>query len=473
MATITSGITINTSDTIDGAGGASGNKNLNDLVNLATIANVGAGGTDLSATIIQTGVTVGSITGSAAAGVAALRKLGTGANDACKGNDDRLSDVRTANALKFGTNTAIALHTVQPVAGQVLHYNGSVIAAQAPGVTAWVTGNGTVDTAATAMTADTAGSFNVLQVGYIVRLNSDDALVSSVSVKTSGAAVTLRDDLGTNSNLPWEYQVAPLVRPFNSLSGVGTGDSPVTLTASDSGLLVVCDTSGGNIVVNLPAVSTFGVNSITVQKNTDDANTVTVTPDGSDTIEAQTSVVLRRYGTSLTVVGDEVSKWMTVAKCLPFLSSVNSGVAQRYAYGNFSGSTISTVVDSFAAVTSASGVQFKLHSSFQPLAVGSVVRCHGLLAGGSTTNGTIVLIVCAGTTVIGTASVTVPNDNAKNRIVIPFDFYWSWSGSAPFDIQLRLGVSGTTFLVNGDGSSATAPFGGAIGATCFVIEELL
>lgn len=70
-----------------------------------TFAANTVGTAEVGASIIETGVVVGGATGTATAAQGALRKLGTGANDAAAGNDARLADARTPTGTASGDLT--------------------------------------------------------------------------------------------------------------------------------------------------------------------------------------------------------------------------------------------------------------------------------------------------------------------------------------------------------------------------------
>lgn len=76
-----------------------------------------------------------------------------------------------------------------------------------------------------------------------------------------------------------------LLASSNGSGGVTTivfGASPYTAVATKK--TIPCDTSGGNIVVNLPVATSFAGEQWEVIKTTADGNTVTVNPNGADNI---------------------------------------------------------------------------------------------------------------------------------------------------------------------------------------------
>lgn len=69
-------------------------------------------------------------------------------------------------------------------------------------------------------------------------------------------------------------------------------DSPINLTAANAGSAYEIDTTGGNVVINLPSAASTGNGKGFIFKKTISANTVTINRAGSDGIDGATSVVL-------------------------------------------------------------------------------------------------------------------------------------------------------------------------------------
>lgn len=319
-----------------------------DLIDQSGVSNVGQDNGDLAASLIESGLTVGGVTGTAAASAPALRKLGTGANDACAGNDARLADARTATALKHGS-TVVNLGSTVPTAGQVLGYDGSNWNPQSAGAATWTAGNGTADSANsgadTVVTADTAGAFAALQVGWLVRLDGDDALVGRITSITDSSTIVLGGiNLGTQNNVAWAFQIVARNRAWDSIRNISSVDSPVTLTASDTGLLVLVDTSGGNVEVNLPKCTTFGTNSVSIKKITDDTKAVTVKTASGDNIGADNAMTLAMRGSSITLVSDGLNNWATVIQYAVTSASAGSIVLQRIRLQSTAAANVATLL---------------------------------------------------------------------------------------------------------------------------------
>jgi len=67
------------------------------------------------------------------------------------------------------------------------------------------------------------------------------------------------------------------------------GDSPVTLTSAHH--FVRCDATSGPITLNLPSASTSNKQDYFVKKIDNSANVINIVPDGTDTIQGESSIV--------------------------------------------------------------------------------------------------------------------------------------------------------------------------------------
>lgn len=85
----------------------------------------------------------------------------------------------------------------------------------------------------------------------------------------------------------------------------GAGDSPVTVVQDDSGKLFACDTSAGDVVINLPEINTLSLPyTVGVKKTSVDGNKIIVNRSGSDTIDGVTSVSVQASEAGYTLVAD-------------------------------------------------------------------------------------------------------------------------------------------------------------------------
>lgn len=93
---------------------------------------------------------------------------------------------------------------------------------------------------------------------------------------------------------------------FRTVVFKGAADSPVSVTEVDNGTLYVIDTSGGNVVVNLPVEATLSALpfNVAVLKTTADANTATIVPGGTDTIDGGATWILTDDQEAVAAVAD-------------------------------------------------------------------------------------------------------------------------------------------------------------------------
>ncbi len=91
-------------------------------------------------------------------------------------------------------------------------------------------------------------------------------------------------------------------------------------------LLYPCDATGGGFSGTLPSASTAGNGATVFIKKTDaSANIVTVTRDGSDTIDGATSVTLDNQYDIIGLASDGVSSWSVVSTTGSFTGDTGTG----------------------------------------------------------------------------------------------------------------------------------------------------
>lgn len=86
-------------------------------------------------------------------------------------------------------------------------------------------------------------------------------------------------------------------------------DTPFTATTASK--IILWTTTGGNCTQALPAASTCPGAIFTIVKMTADANTVTIDPNGSETINGETTMVLSVQYSSARVMSIS-SGWILV-----------------------------------------------------------------------------------------------------------------------------------------------------------------
>lgn len=85
--------------------------------------------------------------------------------------------------------------------------------------------------------------------------------------------------------------------------------TPYTATATDRVILV--DASGGDATINLPTAVGISGKEYVVKKTDASAYTVTVAPDGAETIDGEATLVIGTQYDSYTLVSDG-SNWMII-----------------------------------------------------------------------------------------------------------------------------------------------------------------
>lgn len=76
-------------------------------------------------------------------------------------------------------------------------------------------------------------------------------------------------------------------------------DSPYTATSADAGKMLSFNTSGGAIALNLPSIAVVGEPfNIAIKKSTGDTNAITITPNGTDTIDGSATKTISSLGSS-------------------------------------------------------------------------------------------------------------------------------------------------------------------------------
>jgi hypothetical protein len=122
---------------------------------------------------------------------------------------------------------------------------------------------------------------------------SDPSLIAGTNITITGA---------------WPDQT------INSTGGGGGGSSftPVTKTANYTAVafnLVMVDTTGGPVTIQLPLSASNSGMSIIVQKISSDTNAVTVDTTGSDTINGNSTETISFVNSSMLVIADGVATW--------------------------------------------------------------------------------------------------------------------------------------------------------------------
>lgn len=160
------------------------------------------------------------------------------------------------------------------------------------------TDNGDVDTVAKAVAA----------VGTAPAISAAAALVSENNAATSeGNALTYKNDALAAA------VAAAASGLYNSLENKSDIDSPIAPVLADNGVLFVCDTSAGNVVINLPSIAVVGESiRLSVQK-TSSLNTITINAFDPDKTNGGTSIIMYGDTEFLTLISNVATpnNWVT------------------------------------------------------------------------------------------------------------------------------------------------------------------
>lgn len=130
----------------------------------------------------------------------------------------------------------------------------------------------------------------------------DWTLTLPTGAGTTGYALYDTNGSGT---LGW----APLVPAVLS---VDNGDSPVAISTTDRVSLIICDTSSGNIEIDLPAAADNDGRIITIKK-TSSSNTVTIDPNSTETLDGSSTSQTLSFSKSFVTIVSDGTGWHTAA----------------------------------------------------------------------------------------------------------------------------------------------------------------
>lgn len=95
--------------------------------------------------------------------------------------------------------------------------------------------------------------------------------------------------------------------------GVQNKSADFNIVAADEGDLFRVDTSGGNVVATLDTIANLGDFKVAVAKMTGDANTVTITRGGANTINGATTYVLESIYETVTLISKSgTTDWLAI-----------------------------------------------------------------------------------------------------------------------------------------------------------------
>jgi len=224
---------------------------------------------------------------------------------------------RAGKVLKFETNGGVGVsqYDVDTVVDQVnqLATQASNSASQAS------------SSAGQASTSATNAGISVTSASNFA--NSASGFASSASGSATSASNSATQAQAYANSLQW--------------SGTVNISTNTTLNATYSGKMIVVNTTAGNVTLTLPLISSLTLPVVIgVKKRTGDANTVTITRSGTNTIDAVTSKIISVQGASVSLIPNISGDWATVDASLP---SSGGGGGQQSIYFCGTTTTVSNV----------------------------------------------------------------------------------------------------------------------------------
>lgn len=180
----------------------------------------------------------------------------------------------------------------------------------------------TYDNSTSGLTAtDVQAAIDEIQ-GSAAKIDYDPA-VSGLAATTVKAAL---DEIDGNVDTNTAAIAALSAGLFDTVATLTTGTTNVELT--DDGKLYLCDTSGGSITINLPAIGSsegvrFGF------KKTSASNSVTIARDGTDTIDGGTSYTLSNNGEYVVLVADDATPDNWISAVLSDVPAATTSLAGK------------------------------------------------------------------------------------------------------------------------------------------------
>lgn len=260
-----------------------------------------------------------------------------------------VGEIETVGANMANINTvAGSIANVNTVAGSITAVNTvstnianvNTVASNIANVNTVAANITNVNTVATNITAVNTAATNIAAI-------IDAPNQASAAAGSAAAAATSASQAATAAN----------AMAFRDVVFITSANSPYTVTqALHNGKMISVDTSGGNVIINLPTISGLTFPFVTaVKKSTSDTNTVTVNRASTDTINdgATTSKVYNSVGGSTYIPDTDPSpdRWTTV----DFGASAADEKRQSYTAGvDFTAGSTTTLTLTNAPIAGAS-----------------------------------------------------------------------------------------------------------------------
>lgn len=173
--------------------------------------------------------------------------------------------------------------------------------------------DGFVGTFDTDLPADLAGKINKCPMTNDAGDGWDDAAnwpsatdIADAATNATAAAASASAAAASAAAAAASAALVTASLPFTAVSYKVFGDSPITLTASDTGKVISVDCTSGAVAITLPSISamTAEAPTIIVKKTDSSVNKVTITRASTDTIEGATSMTLDTQGAGVILVAE-------------------------------------------------------------------------------------------------------------------------------------------------------------------------
>ena len=186
------------------------------------------------------------------------------------------------------------------------------------------------------LVAEGAADNDAVNVSQVAALTGADVILAAASAAAAATSETNAETSETNAETSETNAATSATNAATSKTNAGTSetnaavsaaaavaalgaaswadvafktfsDTPIAIVDADSAVMYSIDTSGGDVVVNLPSIAVLTLSgpwSIGFKKTTSDANTITINTDGTDTIDGVASFVISEENGGAVLIPD-------------------------------------------------------------------------------------------------------------------------------------------------------------------------
>lgn len=238
-----------------------------------------------------------------------------------------------------------------------------------------------------------------------------------------------------------------------------------TVLASDKNSVILVDATSGNVIITLPDVTALDDGfKISFKKIDSSANTVTIDPNGSQTIDNVSNFVLSSQDSALTIVGDQV-EWFILSKTATN-TYVKKVVAQDYSVQT----TTSLIPNDDTIPQSSEGLEIITATITPESATNRLLikaTCNVSFVTLGQVQGCIALFKDSDVSAIAASAI----DFSDNTVMVGRDLFHEMeagtTSAITFKIRVGSSVAGTVTV---NGSSGSRRFGGVMGTYLEIIE---